>query len=69
MSKTVSVKFEAKSLPKWAQKHIDVVERCESDLAFRCEVFSATTNQMRRQLERDAELWAEHHSNYTHMEA
>ena len=51
---TIQHRFHADSLPLWARKHPEVIAVCKRDLAFRCNVHTATTNQWRDVLIRDA---------------
>lgn len=39
--KTIDVKFEKSDLPKWAQNHPQVLDRCKNDYTFRCNVMKA----------------------------
>jgi len=52
---TIETKFNETILPKWARKNKAVVEMCKKDLAFRCNVCSAETQQMRTFLRWQAE--------------
>ena len=38
-AQTIEIEFKPSDLPKWAQKHPEVVERCRVDLSFRCNVY------------------------------
>lgn len=53
--RTIQTTFNPKSLPRWAQTRPAVVDKCRRDLAYRCNVCSAMTRQVRQQLIRDAE--------------
>jgi|GEM_PF-6270567 len=48
------VEFDPRDLPKWAQRHPEVVKVAMSNLAYRCDVYNATTNQWKRFLMREA---------------
>lgn len=53
-SKTIVTKFDKSALPRWAQNDANVVEICKTDLAFRADVCSAKTAQLRKVLKREA---------------
>lgn len=55
MSKTIAIKFDPDSLPRWAQNDPQVVLGCKHSLSFRADVCSATTAQMKRHLKREAQ--------------
>lgn len=57
--KTINVTFDPASLPSWAQRYPAVVELCESDLGFRCNVFSAKNLDYKNHLLREAHRLAE----------
>lgn len=48
MPETIVTKFDPASLPAWARRHPGVVALCERDLAYRCDVCSAKTAQVRK---------------------
>lgn len=51
---TITVQFDRKALPEWAQKNPDVVEMCKRDGGFRADVCEARTAQVRRLLVKEA---------------
>lgn len=57
-TQTIPAKFDRK-LPAWARNNSAVVARCETNYAFRCDVFAATTAQMKRLLTKTAERLAQ----------
>ena len=59
MPNTINVKFNPKSLPRWAQNDPQVVLGCKYSLSFRCDVCDARTEQRKRQLKREAERFQE----------
>lgn len=48
--RTIPAVFDPTSLPRWAQKNPAVVSRCETNLAYRCDVYRAKTAQTRNML-------------------
>ena len=54
MTTTINVAFDPTAIPAWAQRLPAVVARCETDLAYRCNVCSAKTRFVRRLLAKDA---------------
>ena len=52
---TIEVKFDPKTLPRWAQKHPAVVKLAARDLSFRCNIFNATHKDYQNTLIRQAE--------------
>ena len=56
MTTTINVAFDPAALPAWAQRLPAVVARCETDLAYRCDVCSAKTRFMRRLLTDQARI-------------
>jgi hypothetical protein len=50
MVETISVQFDPNDLPEWARKHPDVVEMAMRNLAYRCDVYTARTEQVKRAL-------------------
>jgi RecJ-like exonuclease len=58
-TKTIYVKFDAKSLPRWAQNDPNVVLGSKYSLSFRSNVFNAKTEQAKKQLKREAERFEE----------
>ena len=57
-NQTITKKFDRNTLPAWARKNTAVATRCEKDYAYRCDVFNATTAQMKRMLTKTAERLA-----------
>jgi hypothetical protein len=55
MAKTISTQFDPQCLPTWARKYPEVIEMARKNLAYRCNVCSAKTDQMRRHLIRQAQ--------------
>lgn len=53
-STTINTKFDENALPKWARNDPYVLAICRTNLAFRCDVFSATTASYRNFLKREA---------------
>ena len=56
MNTTIPTPFDPQALPKWAQRIPAVVEKCRTNLAYRCDVCSAKTRFMRRLLADQARL-------------
>ena len=56
MTSTIPTEFDPTALPKWAQRIPAVVEKCRTNLAYRCDVCSAKTRFMRRLLADQARL-------------
>ena len=56
MTTTINTTFDPASLPTWARRYPAVVALAQSNLSFRCDVHAATSGQMRRLLQRQAEL-------------
>jgi hypothetical protein len=58
-TQTIPAKFDRNTLPAWARNNSAVAARCEKDYAFRCDVFAASTAQMKRTLIKTAERLAQ----------
>lgn len=55
MTKTIEARFTRAQLPSWARRYPAVVKRCEKDLAFRCSVMVASTEDYKKFLIKQAE--------------
>jgi len=50
MPQTISTTLDTNSLPRWTRRHPAVIALCESNLAYRCDVFRADTRTYRAHL-------------------
>lgn len=53
-TQTIYKSFDVEVLPRWAQNDAAVVALCKRDLAFRINVCSAKTAQLKAMLKREA---------------
>ena len=54
MTTTIPTEFDPTALPAWAQRIPAVVEKCKTNLAYRCDVCGAVTEALRKFLARQA---------------